>query len=93
MLQYINISLVFSIGKEMVVMTGLRSVEGLAIDWISKNLYFTDNALRSITVVRLENIGHKRTIITHLGNPRAIVVDPNVGFVSCLLISMSGADA
>ena len=77
----------------MVVMNGLRSVEGLAIDWVAKNLYFTDNALGSITVVLLKNITsnnkhNKRTIISNLGNPRAIVVDPNVGFVSYLLLSL-----
>ena len=67
----------------MVVMKRLRSVEGLAIDWVSKNLYFTDNVFGFISVVRLKsiNFSDRREIITNLGNPRAIVVDPNVGCV------------
>ena len=68
-------------GKEAVVTKRLRGVEGIAIDWIAKNLYFTDNVLGTISVVRLRstNFSDRRELITQLGNPRAIVTDPGLG--------------
>ena len=42
-------------GKELVVATGLKSVEGLAVDWIAKNLYYTDGGNKLIGVVRLRS--------------------------------------
>ena len=65
----------------MVVSKLIRSVEGLSVDWISKNLYFTDTSYGFISVVRLNSpsFSDRRNIITGLGNPRAIVQNPLVG--------------
>ena len=57
----------------------LRSVEGLAVDWLSENLYYTDSVMGTISAVRLQNPQDVRILLTGLGNPRDIVIDPLVG--------------
>lgn len=74
-------------GPEILVNTGLSSVEGMAYDWISKHLYFVDGALSKIEVIRTNTKipGHmRRTILgpTHLKKPRGIAVHPRVGCVN-----------
>ncbi|XP_071103874.1 low-density lipoprotein receptor-related protein 2-like [Haliotis cracherodii] len=63
------------------VVNHIRSVEGMSIDWIAKNLYYTDYARSSISVVRLRNPGDRRDIIEDLGNPRSVVVHPLKGWL------------
>jgi len=60
---------------------GLGSPEGVAIDWISKNLYWTDSGTDRIEVSRLDGTHHKTLFSDDLVNPRAIVVDPVRGSV------------
>ena len=61
------------------VPNNLFSVEGLAYDWISKNLYFTD--MNRVTVIQVENPNTRRDIIVQQGRLFEIVVDPNVGYI------------
>ncbi|CAH1789469.1 unnamed protein product [Owenia fusiformis] len=70
-------------GKEAVVVNGAHSSEGVAIDWISKILYYTDNVKDTITCVRLKSTGflEKRVILSQLGNPRAIVAHVTKGWI------------
>ena len=60
---------------------GLGSPEGVAVDWISKNLYWTDSGTDRIEVSRLDGTHHKTLFSDDLVNPRAIVVDPVRGSV------------
>jgi len=57
----------------------LGSPEGLAVDWISRTLFFTDSALDRIEVSDLEGKYRKVLIDSDLVNPRAITVDPIEG--------------
>jgi len=67
-------------GREAVVSRGIRGTEGISVDWLSKNLYFTDSG-GFIGVVRLQSPQFRdyRRIIVNLGSPRAIVMHPFVG--------------
>ena len=60
---------------------GIRAVEGLSLEWISQNLYFTEST-GYIGVIRLrsQHFQDVRRLITDLGNPRAIVMNPHVGY-------------
>ncbi len=58
------------------VLTNVKSAEGLAIDWISRNMYFADSETRTIEVASLNGKHRKALIKSHLKNPRGIAVDP-----------------
>lgn len=58
----------------------LGSPEGIAVDHLGRNIFWTDSQLDRIEVARLD--GRQRRILfdTGLVNPRAIVVDPMRGY-------------
>ena len=64
-----------------VVLSNVQSAEGLAVDWISRNIYFTDSETRTIEVASLNGLHRKVLIRNNLKNPRGIAVDPVDGFV------------
>uniref|UniRef100_A0A663ENB9 EGF-like domain-containing protein n=1 Tax=Aquila chrysaetos chrysaetos TaxID=223781 RepID=A0A663ENB9_AQUCH len=68
------------VGREILTANRVESVEDLAFDWISKNLYWTDPRYRSISVMRLADKS-RRAIVQNLNNPRSIVVHPVVGYI------------
>ena len=55
---------------------GLKSPEGVAIDWVGKNMYWTDSVLDRIEVSRLDGTNRKMLFDEDLVHPRAIAVDP-----------------
>lgn len=61
------------------IVSGLKSPEGLSIDWVSRNMYWTDSELDCIEVSRLNGTSRKRLFDRELVNPRSIVVNPQRG--------------
>ncbi|XP_030630637.1 low-density lipoprotein receptor-related protein 8-like [Chanos chanos] len=59
----------------------LHSPEGLALDWVQHNLYWTDSGDRTISVARADGSRRRVLIDTELNEPRAIAVDPERGFM------------
>lgn len=59
-----------------VVLNNVRSAEGLAVDWISRNMYFTDSETKTIEVASLNGLFRKVLIKSNLNNPRGIAIDP-----------------
>lgn len=56
-------------------------VDGLAYDWIHKNLYWTDTNTDTINVISLDT-RHQTVLFSEgLLEPRALVVDPRTGFM------------
>ena len=53
--------------------------ESLAVDWVGRNLYWTDYVLETVEVARLD--GSHRTVLVseNVTNPRALVLDPRNG--------------
>ncbi|XP_050441242.1 sortilin-related receptor-like isoform X2 [Adelges cooleyi] len=73
-------------GPEILVDSGLNSVEGMAYDWVSKHLYFVDGALSKIEVIHTNTKipGHmRRTVVgpMYLKKPRGIAVHPRAGYL------------
>lgn len=62
-----------------VVVRGLKSPEGLAVDWINKKLYWTDAGADVIEVAEFNGRHRMALIATGLEKPRAIVVHPISG--------------
>lgn len=64
--------------------TDLDNVEGIAVDWIGNNLYWTNDGQRkTINVARLEkaSLSRKTLLEGEMSHPRGIVVDPVNGYV------------
>ena len=52
---------------------------GVAVDWISGNIYWTDTGVDYISVSRLDGTSRRVLVQDGLDEPRAIVVDPANG--------------
>ncbi|XP_063382257.1 low-density lipoprotein receptor-related protein 2 isoform X1 [Cydia fagiglandana] len=67
--------------REIVLASQNEGVEGLAVDWASKNLYYIDSRKGTLNVLSTTNVTYKRTLLKDLKRPRAIVVHPNKGYI------------
>ncbi|XP_071984527.1 low-density lipoprotein receptor-related protein 8-like isoform X2 [Engystomops pustulosus] len=65
----------------VLVNSHLHSPEGLAVDWIHKNIYWTDSGNKTISVATNDGSKRKTLFNQSLGDPRAIAVDPTTGFM------------
>lgn len=73
------------LGSQSLIMTyyfveDIGSVEGLSIDWLSRNIYWTDSSKDTIEVASLDNSSLRKVLISDgLVNPRGIAVHPSRG--------------
>lgn len=65
--------------REIVLAAQNEGVEGLAMDWASKNLYYIDSKEGTLSVLSTRNTTTRRVLLRNLKRPRAIVVHPNKG--------------
>ncbi|XP_068084350.1 prolow-density lipoprotein receptor-related protein 1 [Anabrus simplex] len=59
----------------------LRNADGLAVDWVARNLYWCDKGLDTIEVSKLNGSYRKVLINQGLQEPRAIALHPAMGFI------------
>ena len=69
----------FLVGEEVLVSTEVNHPDGIAVDWIGRNLYWTDTGTDRIEVARLNGTARKVLISEGLDEPRAICLDPERG--------------
>uniref|UniRef100_A0A8C7S0A9 EGF-like domain-containing protein n=1 Tax=Oncorhynchus mykiss TaxID=8022 RepID=A0A8C7S0A9_ONCMY len=65
--------------RETILKDDLDNVEGISVDWIGNNLYWTNDGYRkTISVARLERASQTRKTLLEgdMSHPRAIVLDP-----------------
>ncbi len=67
--------------RENVLASQNEGVEGLAVDWAAKNLYYIDSRKGTLNVLSTRRPENRRTLLRDLKRPRAIVVHPNKGLV------------
>lgn len=58
--------------------SGVTVTESIAVDWIGRNLYWTDFILETLEVSRLDG-SHRTVLISeNVTNPRGLVLDPRM---------------
>ncbi|KAM9759324.1 low-density lipoprotein receptor-related protein 1-like isoform 2-T2 [Menidia menidia] len=70
--------------RDIILKEGIHTVEGIAVDWMANNLYWTDDGpKKTISVARLEKASQTRKTLIEgkMTHPRAIVVDPLHGWM------------
>uniref|UniRef100_A0A3B3CNN9 EGF-like domain-containing protein n=1 Tax=Oryzias melastigma TaxID=30732 RepID=A0A3B3CNN9_ORYME len=70
--------------RDIIMKEGIHTVEGIAVDWMADNLYWTDDGpKKTISVARLEKASQTRKTLIEgkMTHPRAIVVDPLHGWM------------
>ena len=58
---------------------GIAVAEGIAIDWITKHLYWVESILDQIEVSNFTGEERLTLISDNIESPRAIVLDPRKG--------------
>lgn len=57
----------------------LTTPDGLAIDWLADNLYWTDTGRKVLEIARLDGTCRKAIITQGLDEPRAVALFPRKG--------------
>uniref|UniRef100_A0A8C6B9V0 Low-density lipoprotein receptor-related protein 2 n=1 Tax=Monodon monoceros TaxID=40151 RepID=A0A8C6B9V0_MONMO len=62
--------------RKLTLDSGITMTESIAVDWVGRNLYWTDFSLQTIEVSKLD--GSHRTVLLseNITNPRGLVLDP-----------------
>lgn len=83
----VNIDVIKSIdmanpsNTKLIVSTGLLTTNGLAVDWMANNIFWSDHELQAIEVARLDGSCRKVLINASLPDPRSIILFPKRGLI------------
>ncbi|KAJ8023749.1 Low-density lipoprotein receptor-related protein 6 [Holothuria leucospilota] len=78
-----TISRAFINGTGMEIIVGVDVVEpsGISIDWMARNLYFTDAGASQIELCKLDGTSRRVLVKDRLSIPKSIVADPKNGYL------------
>lgn len=66
--------------RELLVQGELEDPEGMALDWVHKNLYIADKTKGVIQVVQIAN-KYRKTLLHNLTEPISVAADPAKGWI------------
>lgn len=64
---------------EVIASTGLSVPDGLAVDWVTKNIYFAESVAKLIYVCNADDSVRTTLISDDIGIPRGLAIDPRDG--------------
>uniref|UniRef100_A0A6Q2Z9A5 Low-density lipoprotein receptor-related protein 2 n=1 Tax=Esox lucius TaxID=8010 RepID=A0A6Q2Z9A5_ESOLU len=59
----------------------VTSPDGIAVDWVGRNLYWADSTIKRIEVAMLDGRYRKHLVKTDIGHPSALAVNPRLGML------------
>ena len=72
-------------GLKTVIRHGLEMPVSISVDWIAKNIYWSDVTAHRIEVSRLDGRNRKVLLWENIENPQALAVNPHNGYESLIL--------
>ena len=69
----------FSVSSKAIIRDNLGQVDGLAVEWESGLIYWTDYIFERIEVAKVDGSSRKTLFTSRVYNPRGIAVDPTSG--------------
>lgn len=66
--------------SRVIVSTDVLTPNGIAVDWIADNIYWSDTDRKLIEVSRLDGSSRKRIVEDDLGDPRSLIVHPKKAY-------------
>ncbi|KAK3090046.1 hypothetical protein FSP39_008801 [Pinctada imbricata] len=67
--------------SEKILSDNMQTPDGIAVDWMYGNIYWTDTGFNRIEVSKQDGTMRKTLLNSDLDEPRAIAVDPNEGWL------------
>ena len=67
--------------QEVIINRNLQTPDGLAVDIVGRNLYWTDTGYNKLEVSKLDGSYRKALITSGLDEPRDIILDASKGSV------------
>lgn len=80
----VKTTILFVMHFGQVIDGGMFHVSSMALDWITKNIYWTDSSLHRIEVASASRLFHAPLITENITEPRSIILDPRQGYVRFL---------
>lgn len=65
--------------SKVIINTKLATPNGISVDWIADNIYWSDSDHRIIEVSRLDGSCRKSILSDDMGDPRSLIVHPKRG--------------
>ena len=66
-------------GPQVLLGSGIDLVEGLAYDWVGKNIYWLDSRLNTIEVAKANGTHRMILVNQNISQPRGLTLDPSEG--------------
>lgn len=66
--------------KEPVIRHDSHGLEGIAIDWVGRKLYWLDRHSKQLDVAELDGT-RRKTLKVGIADPRALAVHPGTGYL------------
>ena len=64
---------------EPFISTGIELLEGMAIDWIGRNVYWADSSTNKIELAHMDKPIRKLVVWKDIESPRCLALDPANG--------------
>jgi len=67
--------------QQVLVQVGIGMLEGLAVDWIGRQVYWADGSTNRIEVAKIDTFVRRAVVWSGVDSPRCLAVDPIRGYI------------